>query len=40
MPPKTTQVTHRIICVVQKIGIRMCVANQREFKVSEKKLAW
>jgi len=35
--PKTPEITRRIICGVQKIGIRMCVAHRREFKVSEKK---
>lgn len=35
--PKTPQITHRITCGVLKIGIRMCVAHRREFKVSEKK---
>jgi len=35
--PKTPQTRRRITCGVQKIGIRMCVAHRREFKVSEKK---
>jgi hypothetical protein len=35
--PKTPQTMRRITCGVQKIGIRMCVAHRREFKVSEKK---